>query len=71
MGATRALIEGKWQKAVEVAQSMDVWRLLPTERKEAVLAMLSQKIQEEALRTYLFVYSAHYAALSLDLLVQV
>ncbi|KAJ7562427.1 hypothetical protein O6H91_03G068700 [Diphasiastrum complanatum] len=69
MVATRSLSNGNWQKAVEVVQSLDVWKLIP--RREFVLDMLKSKIQEEGLRTYLFTYSSYYDALSLDQLMTI
>eukprot|EP00271_Cylindrocystis_brebissonii_P021847 TRINITY_DN8071_c2_g1_i1.p1 TRINITY_DN8071_c2_g1~~TRINITY_DN8071_c2_g1_i1.p1 ORF type:complete len:976 (-),score=274.08 TRINITY_DN8071_c2_g1_i1:291-3218(-) len=70
VAASRALSSGSWEKAFEVVEGMDVWKLLGKETREIVLAMLREKIQEEALRTYLFTYSAYYEAMSLDMLIQ-
>jgi len=64
MAATRALMRGDWQAAYKAVSGLSVWALVP--QREAVLAMLQDKLKEEALRTYLFTYSAQYLSLSLD-----
>jgi translation initiation factor 3 subunit C len=54
MAATRALMRGDWQKAYNFVAALNSWNLVP--QREAVLGMLKAKLQEEALRTYLFSY---------------
>ncbi|GFH32888.1 eIF3 p110, partial [Haematococcus lacustris] len=64
MSATRSLMRGDWRKAYAYVTALTVWGLVPS--KEALLAMLREKLQAEALRTYLFTYSPQYNSLSLD-----
>eukprot|EP00879_Flechtneria_rotunda_P010363 GHRR01010837.1.p1 GENE.GHRR01010837.1~~GHRR01010837.1.p1 ORF type:complete len:641 (+),score=259.16 GHRR01010837.1:1573-3495(+) len=64
MAATRALMRGDWSGAYAAVSALSVWQLVP--QREAVLGMLQDKLKEEALRTYLFSYSAQYRSLSLD-----
>jgi hypothetical protein len=59
MAATRGLMRGDWQAAFKAVNGLSVWALVP--QREAVLAMLQDKLKEEALRTYLFTY--RYAGL--------
>ncbi|CAI7903982.1 unnamed protein product [Closterium sp. NIES-53] len=71
MAASRALMCGDWLRSVQLAEALDVWKLLPVAQREAVLGMLRGKIQQEALRTFLFNASSTYASISLDQLTQV
>ncbi|GAA5987963.1 hypothetical protein JCM11641_005965 [Rhodosporidiobolus odoratus] len=64
MQATKALQTGDWQKCVELIHAIKVWGLMPKEKE--VKEMLTRKIQEEGLRTYLFTYASIYSTLSLD-----
>lgn len=66
MQASKALQEGDWEKCRDLIQSIKIWSLMP--ESASVKEMLSKRIQEEALRTYLFTYAPHYSTLSLSLL---
>ena len=62
--ASKALLAGEWERATELIQSIKVWNLMPNEGK--IKAMLSRKIQEQALRTYLFTSARFYSSISLE-----
>merc|ERR1712086_563118 len=64
MTAAKALMRGDWRKCWELVKGLKIWKLILNQ--EAVLSMLHGKIQEEALRTFLFTYSPYYDSLSLD-----
>ena len=58
MASTKALMRGDWSKAYAIVASLPAWNLL--RNKEGVMAMVKTKLQEEALRTYLFTYASQY-----------
>lgn len=62
MQASKALAAGEWQKAIEFIHSIKIWELMS--KPEAIKSMLSEQIQEEGLRTYLFTYAPFYDTLS-------
>lgn len=64
MQATKALMVGDWQLCNQMIHSIKIWNLLPN--KDQILSMLTKKIQEESLRSFLFSYSPYYDSLSLD-----
>ncbi|WWC93074.1 eukaryotic translation initiation factor 3 subunit C [Kwoniella dendrophila CBS 6074] len=62
--ASKSLQSGDWEKARDLICSIKIWSLL--DNVDDVKAILSKKIQEEGLRTYLFTYSSYYQSLSLE-----
>ncbi|CAM9978269.1 unnamed protein product, partial [Discosporangium mesarthrocarpum] len=69
IAASKQLMEGDWRKCADLILGLDVWNLIPGEGAgDKVKAMVKEKIQVEALRTYLFTYSPYYEALSLPTL---
>jgi translation initiation factor 3 subunit C len=62
--ASKALMGGDWQRCTELITTIKVWNLMPSEAK--IKEMLGRKIQEVALRTYLFTSAKFYSNISLD-----
>ncbi|EHK99555.1 putative Eukaryotic translation initiation factor 3 subunit C [Glarea lozoyensis 74030] len=66
MQASKALAAGEWKKATEFIHSIKIWELMA--KPEEIKTMLSEQIQEEGLRTYLFTYAPYYDTLSVSTL---
>ena len=66
MQASRALAAGEWKRAAELINSIKIWELMASSDK--IKAMLSEQIQEEGLRTYLFTYAPFYDTLAVTTL---
>lgn len=67
VAASKAMRNGDWRKArdfiINEKMNAKVWDLFYD--ADSVRAMLSRKIQEESLRTYLFTYSNVYDSISI------
>ncbi|KAG0648224.1 Eukaryotic translation initiation factor 3 subunit C [Hyphodiscus hymeniophilus] len=66
MQASKALAAGEWKKATEFIHSIKIWELMA--KPDSIKIMLSEQIQEEGLRTYLFTYAPYYDTLSVGTL---
>ncbi|KAH8821539.1 eukaryotic translation initiation factor 3 subunit C [Xylogone sp. PMI_703] len=66
MQASKALAAGEWKRATEFIHTIKIWELMA--KSDAIKAMLSEQIQEEGLRTYLFTYAPYYDTLSVSTL---
>lgn len=64
MQASRSLATGDWKKCCELIKSIKIWDLMPETQK--IKDILTTKIQEEAVRTYLFTYSRFYETISIS-----
>ncbi|KAG5519192.1 hypothetical protein PMAC_002280 [Pneumocystis sp. 'macacae'] len=62
--ASRALAVGEWQKCCQLIKSIKIWNLMSETQK--IKDILTTKIQEEAVRTYLFTYSPFYDTISIS-----
>ncbi|KAL9035389.1 MAG: hypothetical protein Q9214_006603, partial [Letrouitia sp. 1 TL-2023] len=66
MQASKALAAGEWKKAATFITSIKIWDLMAD--SETIKKMLSEQIQEEGLRTYLFTYAPFYDTLAVGTL---
>ena len=64
--SAKFLAAGDWKRAASMLSSIKIWDLMP--QPEKIKEMLSQQIQEEGLRTYLFTYAPFYDSLSISTL---
>jgi len=60
------LAAGEWKKATTFIHEIKIWELMAN--PEAIKTMLSEQIQEEGLRTYLFTYAPYYDTLAVGTL---
>jgi len=67
VAAAKALERGDWQKTIEYIFSLPVWNII--QNSVAVKEMLTRKIKEESLRTFLFSFNAHYESISIQELI--
>ncbi|KAI8920231.1 eukaryotic translation initiation factor 3 subunit 8 N-terminus-domain-containing protein [Powellomyces hirtus] len=64
MGAAKALAAGEWQRCQDLIHTVKIWELMP--QADKIKDMLTTKIKEEGLRTYLFTYAPYYDSLGQD-----
>jgi len=63
VAASKAMKTGDWKGCKDNILAVSCWELFPNSDK--VKAMLTRKIQEESLRTYLFTYNKVYDSISM------
>lgn len=68
VAASKAMKKGDWKQCRDYILAVKVWKLF--RQTEQVQEMLTRKIQEESLRTYLFTYNSVYDSLSLHTLAE-
>ena len=61
--SAKFLAAGDWKNAASMLNSIKIWDLMP--QPDKVKSMLSEQMQEEGLRTYLFTYAPYYDSLSI------
>lgn len=64
MQASQALANGNWEKCRDFILQIKVWELLPD--SDSIRTMLTQKIKEEGIRTFLFAFGKFYENIDLD-----
>lgn len=64
VAAAKALIRGDWKKCCKLLFGLSVWNYIAD--AERLKEMISQKMKEEGLRTYLFTASSVYDSLSAE-----
>ena len=64
--AAKALAAGDWRKSASFINAIKIWDLLP--QSEKIKEMLTDQIQVEGLRTYLFTYAPFYDTVSMSTL---
>jgi len=68
VAASKSMMTGDWKKCAENILAVSCWALFP--HSENVKAMITKKIQEESLRTYLFTYNKVYESISMHALAE-
>lgn len=66
MQAAKALLNGDWASSRDLLLSIKIWSLMANSEK--IKELLTQKLQEEGLKTYLFSYGPCYQSVSIETL---
>lgn len=66
MQAAKALLNGDWMTSRDLLLSIKIWSLMAN--SDEIKKMLTEKVQEEGLRTYLFNYGSCYQSVSVQTL---
>lgn len=64
--ASIALAAGDWKKCRDYTHGIKLWDLMPS--PDAIKDIITQKIKEESIRTYLFTYSSGYKTIDINAL---
>lgn len=68
LAATKALLAGEWQRALDYLLNLEVWKLIPNDGAEQAKKILQSRLKEEAIRTFLLLNGEHYESLNLNYL---